>query len=116
MKVTTHSGRHPGTTSSKLMEACGFIPYFVADAEDAGVSGMSAEEVMKILMLIYGFATDIRMEGEVQEDGTYVYPEDPDLDPYVSMKGDYGHTYWIYPYGIVAVVDKNGEQSIARMD
>jgi len=98
-----------------LIAACGLIPAFYAEVmHDIIPHETSAEGIMGLLMDVYGFRTDVRMQGKIEENGTYVYPEDPDLEPYMQIKG-MGHTVFIYPSGIVGVV-AGDEQSIARMD
>ena len=104
-----------GEQKQWLFEACGLIPAFYYEAmHDIVPHETSAEGIMGLLMAVYGFGTEIRMTGEIDENGTYKYPEDPDLEPYLQIKG-MGHNVFIYPYGIVGVV-AGDEQSIARMD
>jgi len=53
--------------------------------------------------------------GIVNEEGYYVYPEDPDLVPLAGWEHD-GETLYQYQYGIVAVISADGSQWITRMD
>ena len=98
-----------------LIAACGLIPAFYAEVmHDVIPHETSAEGIMGLLMQVYGFGTDIRMQGKIEENGTYVYEGDPDLEPYMQIKG-MGHSVYIFPYGIVGVV-VGDDQSIARLD
>ena len=107
-----------GEMKQWLFEACGLIPSFYYEIQgDLIPHETSPEGVMQLLMGVYGFGTDIRMEGEIDDAGVYKYPQDPDLHPYLEIKG-LGHSVYIYPYGIVGVVDRTGglSDSIARLD
>jgi hypothetical protein len=111
----SQSEHDEGELKQRLFEACGLIPSFYYEImHDIVPHETSVEGIMDLLMKVYGFGTDVRMKGKVDSEGVYSFPEDPDLHPYLVIKG-FGHQVYIYPYGIVAVVDKD-EQSIARMD
>lgn len=99
-----------GSTASRLWDACGLIPYFVAEA----VGEESAQAVVDSMVDTYGFGR-YEMSGEVTPKGVYTHPEDPDLEPMVEfhlMSGDV--TVWVYQHAIVAVCDAN-DTIVVRM-
>ena len=107
-----------GIKHSKLFEATGLIPYFVAEA--ALTEGTdTAQEAFNVMNEAYGFGLgDYNMlsdKGEVDSEGLYSYPEDPDLAPMVQFKWD-DMTVWVYQYGLVAVRDGEGNTIMQRMD
>lgn len=52
----------------------------------------------------YGYGMRPMEGGEITEDGRYVYPEDPDLHPFVKVcVGD--EWFYMYPYSIVHFSD-----------
>ena len=53
--------------------------------------------------------------GEINEEGIYKYPEDPDLVPLIKCI-DGEETVYMYSYGIVAVVHEGKETFVTRMD
>jgi len=56
------------------------------------------------------------MDGKIDQEGTYRYPEDPDLDFIVRMETKLGFFY-VYPYGITAIPDgKDKPHLVVRMD
>ena len=115
MEIEFDPADHYEKPAKYLLEACGFITYFFdAIKEDIIPHETSAEGVMTLMMEEYGFPTDIRMEGTLEENGVYKYPEDPDLYPYVCMSTK-GVDVFIYPYGIVAIQTET-DTSIPRME
>lgn len=52
---------------------------------------------------------------EVDEDGTYRFPEDRPLKPMVMVEGE-DEILYIYEYAIVVVVDKDGNKAYTRVD
>ena len=107
-----------GIKDSKLWEATGLIPYFVAEAA-ATAHLETAQDVMDVMNECYGFGLgDYNMlseKGEVSPEGLYTYPEDPDMSPMVEFKfGEF--TVWVYQYALVAVRDGEGNTIMQRMD
>jgi len=99
-----------------LIEACGLIPYFFRDAEDAGLK--DAKEVYDFMVSVYGFGDYSGVNwGVVGPKGTYtsLEPEDKPLEPLVSFEIVEGCKLYVYPYAIMAVVQGN-TQIISRMD
>ena len=68
------------------------------------------------LEIQYGFGSLIEMNGgTVTDEGTYLYPDDPPLEPLIKIeRGD--ETYYQYDYAIIAIVQKSGETFVTRMD
>jgi hypothetical protein len=52
---------------------------------------------------------------EVDEDGTYRFPEDRPLKPMVLVE-KFGEVAYIYEYAIVVIVDKDGNKMYTRVD
>lgn len=100
-----------------LREAMGLIPYFIIEAATDGPNG--ARDVLDAMNRTYGFGGPEMTGGTIEEDGTYTYPEDPDLYPYAkfNLSGPEGSIadVFVYPYAIVAVRDDK-ETLISRMD
>lgn len=112
-------GAYVGVNRTKLVDAMGIIPYFVAtialtpdiDTAQKGMDGMNE---------VYGFGLgDYNMldaeEASIDSVGQYTYTGDPDLFPIAEFKLNTGLTVWVYQYALVAVTD--GENTIMqRMD
>lgn len=97
-------------TTKELSGMLGFLPIWVADG---GIRGLDAQEA---LTRAYPFPT-YEMDGEITDDGTYLYPEDPPLRPLATMRrSDEGETIYFYPHAMVGVVKANGDQWVTRMD
>ncbi len=112
-------GAFSGIKGTKLQEACGLIPYFIQEA--ALSDPLDATEAFDMLLESYGYGgSDMLPEGagEVLEDGTFVYPEDPDLAPMVSfvIQGEKDTIeILVFQYGYVVVRDK-ANTHMTRMD
>lgn len=88
-------------------EACG-LPLFWA------VNWPEIDTLEQHLACCYGFPMLKMSGGSVATDGTYSYPEDPDLKPLAKVEFE-EVTFYQYNYGIVAIV--TGESTfITRMD
>ena len=86
--------------------ACGLIPYWVAE--------YTGEDTLKEhLDNCYQFGL-YEMGGTVTEDGTYQYPEDPDM-PWLAKMSTKEGTLYQYLYGIVAIPTEDG-YFVTRMD
>lgn len=102
---------------TRLLEACGLIPYFFAEA--AVSKPKTAKEAFDIVMEAYGwgFGQDGSGWGTVDEKGMYVssFEDDEDMAPLLSIEMAQGITGYIYQYGITAI---KGPDStfIARID
>jgi len=93
-----------------LEELLGMLPYWVKETpEDEGLR--------ESLEAKYGMGALFDMKGGVvKEDGTYCYPEDPNLAPYCKCERR-NETYFQYDYGIIAIVYKDGRETfVSRLD
>jgi len=108
------NGKFLTVEMSRVIGAAGLLPYFALEAFELLPEG-GTEEVYQMLVSIYGMG-DYRMPkgGTVSPEGVYNAPEDPPLDPIVSVSG-LNTTVYIYQYAIIAVVDKN-DTIVSRMD
>lgn len=92
----------------RLLEACGIILEW---ALDPAYYDLPLRETFD---KCYQFGL-YEMQGTISPSGVYSYPEDPDLFPYFSIeRGD--EVMHQYPHAIVAIVQKNGDSFITRMD
>lgn len=103
--------KYPKASQEALMEACGFIPYFVADAAEDS----TAAAALNTMEGVYGFPAMPMTGGEVSVEGVYSYPEDPDLYPLVAMATEGGVEVLVYRHAIVVVRDEK-ETFVTRMD
>ena len=78
-----------------LAEGAGLIPTFINE---------NADDIVEEALLQYGFGGPPMEGGTVADDGTYKYPQDPDLHPICKAELNNGETIYIYSYGIVAFV------------
>jgi len=89
------------------LEACGLPLHWVIAWDGVG----SLKEYLKGC---YGMPMLAMTGGSIAENGTYSYPEDPDLQPLVKVEME-SCTYYQYHYGIVAIVTSEGT-FVCRMD
>lgn len=112
-------GTYKGIKHGKLLAATGMIPYFIQEA--ALSDPLDATEAFHMLVESYGFGgTDMLPEGKgkVLKDGTFTYPEDPDLAPMVSfiIQGQKDEIeILVFQYGYVVVRDLANTHMV-RMD
>jgi len=93
-----------GVDPDKLVKSVGYIPTFINPESD---------DVVKEALHHYGFGGPEMTGGTIEEDGTYKYPEDPDLYP--LCKGYAGDKLiFIYQFGIIAFVDTEGDGSVVH--
>jgi hypothetical protein len=101
----------------KLLDACGLLPYFVLST--AETEPETAEEAMAAMEKCYGFGKMYDMlekgEGTVEADGTYTYPEDPDLKPLMTFELGNDIEILLYQHAFVVVRDKETTLMV-RMD
>lgn len=106
-----------GANKGRIMEACGIIPMFAAEAYLKGA--VTAQEVYDSMVESYGFGDMSSTDwGTVDPTGVYKssYEEDPDMEPLVELSyPDNPVKVYIYQYAITAVVDKD-TTIITRMD
>ncbi len=67
--------KFPKATDDNLVELLGFIPEFI----------MNCDNVVRTALAKYGYPASPMTGGVVNEDGVYLYPEDPPLYPIAKM-------------------------------
>lgn len=99
--------QYDGAAPQAIVEACGLLPHFLQATDDArAVPQFKAR---------YQFGANWNDgPGKVQPDGTFTYPEDDDMAPYLVAEL-HGDRIYIYPHALVSVVTKEGQHH-TRMD
>ena len=93
---------------ARLRDACGLLPGFVVS--DAHLH-LSLKETLDAQYCCGLFD----LGGNVDAQGIYTYPGDPELHPFVKInRGD--EIFYQYRNAIVAIVSEKGETFITRMD
>jgi hypothetical protein len=101
--------RYTQASLEQVLEICGLLPYWVTDPD------LFHLPLKEALTKSYGFGELSEMQGFVECDGVLRYPEDPTMWPLLRInRGD--EVFWQYEYGIVLLVDSNGNNFITRMD
>ena len=107
-------GKYPTASQKQLSEACGLLPYWVAEWETL-VRPTSDETLKSWLDKRYRFGMYELEKSVIEDDGTYKYPGDPDMAPFLSIDlGEYG-VFYQYPHAIAAVPTPDG-YFVTRMD
>ena len=115
--IATHldpTNHHEGVPDSRLIEALGIVPSFVAYAAVEHTEA-TARAILDAMAEAYGFYMGDMEGGTVDAEGVYQYPDDPPLYPLVRWKLDDDVTVYMYQFAIVAVQDKDNT-IITRMD
>lgn len=99
-----------GAPESRILEACGLIPMWVAD----WIRSPTQKTLKEYLDDVYGFGLYEMTGGRIDDNGAYHYPDDPTLYPLIQIETDEG-TFFMYEYSIVAIPTVNG-YFITRMD
>ncbi len=105
-----------GIKPKKLVDVMGIIPFFVQDV--ALSQPESASEAFELLQECYGYPVGDLLEngvGKVEQDGTYIYPDDPDLSPIALFELPDDIQVFVYQYAFVAVRDAK-TTLMARME
>ena len=109
---------------SDIIEACGLIPDFFADAclaityEGAGDTLDDLAGAMDNLYGCGGF-NSYPYGGKVADNGTYIseHDDDPDMAPLCRFGYESRFFCYVYEYGITTIKDaKTGETKTARFD
>jgi len=104
---------YPNADPEYILECLGYIPSFILTALEEPKSTFSQD-----IMEVYGFGGAPMTGGEIQQDGVYTYPKDPDLYPLAILETERGDVI-CYRYGITAIIEK-GESydsaTVYRMD
>ena len=85
-----------------LAESLGLIPTFIVE---------DADDIIQTALDTYGMHIGGDMGGKVLEDGTYQYPEDPDLHPLARCTTS-GKDVFVYDYGMISFVDIKTKEAI----
>ena len=114
---------------AQLLEACGIIPDFFAEAcitaeteNPAGVNPDGIEDAMDNVYQSGGF--QYPLAGDLDADGVYrsQYADDPDMSPlvrfaYAVTMGGQAFECFVYQYGITAIRERGSEAAkVARFD
>lgn len=92
-----------------LTQMLGYIPGWAANGE------FLSSPLQEALDKQYGFGLFEMTGGKVLEDGTFVYPGDPDLYPLFKLIRD-KETLYQYPSAIVIIIKEDGTSFCTRMD
>ena len=111
MNLTINTKAFPDADPGMLQEMLGILPYWVREYNLLG-EGM---DIVGFMTERYGFGSLYQFKGDVQEDGTYSYPEGPDL-PYVGKMNTPNGNVYFYEYAMLALPLPNGEYFVTRMD
>lgn len=108
MKIEINPTGNDTTQKEFIQSLLGMIPFWLDNSEEE-----TAFNALKSQYL-YGFMSESK-DTEIEEDGTYLYPGDPPIYPIVKItRGK--ETVYIYHYGLVAIVQPNGDSYATRMD
>jgi len=111
MKLTINTKAFPDVPKEHLKEMLGILPYWVGEYVILGTD----MDIVNYMTERYGFGELWHFKGEVLEDGTYRYPEDPDL-PYVAKMSTPNGNVYFYERAMLALPLPNGEYFVTRMD
>ena len=111
MNLTINTKAFPDADPGMLQEMLGILPYWVREYNLLG-EGM---DIVEFMTERYGFGSLYHFKGDVQSDGTYSYPEDPDL-PYVAKMSTPNGNVYFYERAMLALPLPNGEYFVTRMD
>ena len=117
MKVTYDpQGKYPNASQKQLSEACGLIPYWVTEWETL-IRGIPEfdQGLKRWLDKRYRFGLFELSKSVIEDDGTYRYPGDPDMAPFIAIDlGEHG-VFYQYPNAIAAIPTPDGYY-VTRMD
>lgn len=106
------NNKFPGVEQARILEACGLIPGWIMDWTLNHSEDLPLKDYLD---QTYGFGLYAMGEKTtIDPDGTYHYPEDPDLHPLISFTTPLG-TLYMYQYAIVAIPTEDG-LFVTRMD
>ena len=102
-------GKFPASPNA-IMEAAGLLPHWLNEGVSKG------EPAKDALISRYQFYMGPMTGGEIIANGSYRFPDDPDLYPIVKADLTEEVVYF-YQHAIVGIVNKTtGEQFVTRMD
>jgi len=99
-----------GASYQTLAEACGVLPLWALAGMGEGIT------MRKSCLTHYQFPVS-KMGGVIDENGVYLYPEDPPLYPYIKMTIG-KETAYFYDHAMIGFVhpEDKEEQYVVRMD
>ena len=115
MQITYDPHNKYSTASQKqLREACGLLPYWVVEWDT--FIRITGETTLKSwLDKRYRFGMYELEKSVIDDDGTYHYPGDDDMHPFLAIDlGEHG-VFYQYPHAIAAVPTPDG-YFVTRMD
>lgn len=92
-----------------IIQACGYIPGWTVNKD------YSDDSLKDALDKQYGFGLFEDNIARVDEEGKYIYPGDQDFYPLIKITRNEEILYQ-YQYGLVAIIDKEGNSFCTRMD
>jgi len=104
------SKNHPNMTIQQIDSTLGFLPNWLCNMDFLDFNAKDALERQ------YGFGSLHKFEEtKIDENGVWFYPGDPPMLPLSKVtRGE--ETIYQYLYGLVAIVDKDGNSFCTRMD
>lgn len=109
-------GKFPTATPERLFDACGLIPGFVMQALYRESS--TPQEVFDYMTEAYGFGAYPIEGGLLMDDGSYFYPDDPAVYPYVMITFDEAQIEVIILQHAMVAIRRvgNTDAIVTRMD
>ena len=113
-KLQLNKNEYADISDNHLIEALGILPIWVR--EWATLGKMAGYDIIQYMTAAYGFGDLFEFKGgEILEDGTYRYPEDPDL-PWIGKMDTPNGTAYFYESAMLALPMPDGKHYITRMD
>ena len=113
-KLQLNNKDYADIPENRMIEALGILPIWVR--EWATLGKMAGYDIIQYMTEAYGFGDLFEFKGgEILEDGTYRYPEDPDL-PWVGKMDTPNGTAYFYESAMLALPMPDGKHYITRMD
>jgi len=110
-KLQLNNKEYADIPDRQLIEALGILPIWVREWVIFG-----DKDIVNHMTEAYGFGDLFEFKGgEILEDGTYRYPEDPDL-PWVGKMDTPNGTAYFYESAMLALPMPDGKHYITRMD
>jgi hypothetical protein len=95
-----------------LIDCMGVLPIWCITAQNSNPNGIQSQ-----VEKMYGFPTGEMTGGEIAEDGSYKYPEDPVMHPIASMRLELANTdVLFYQHAMIAFKDGENPWHMTRMD
>ena len=104
-------------TPPMILEACGYLPHWFLEYAKAPLDYIEETSIERHMDASYGFGLFEMTGGEIHEDYTYRYPEDPTLQPYIHIQANEGAEMIQWKFGMVAFRDDaDSDWFMTRMD